>query len=412
LNQDVVRLSLAADVQQVSKHAEFGDKIKLKARIKIQNLLDHRRINSVTFQVKNAKWSGYEPNARGTNGKLMSAIVPWCPPDPSARKADQFLSEAVTYTNDGRGIGPNETDEVEVPYLTPPVDYSIEKASDLVQVALNEVVINTKINPANAIIKAAIAARKDNAIKNENYTSDFYSRGLFKIHKAPKKILGQKFDAFDEILDSTRSGILYLSETVSKLTYSKPNRLDEVIVASKVSGNDNGFSFNTAASAEFDFYANSLPFQVDVISPIAQNAFNYYKYQLEGTFFDDQNHQINKIKITPKRDTEPTFTGYIYIADDSWAIYAVDVHRAGNLIQFPALTSLSINQSFSFNSTDNRWTKNTQKLSFEAGMLQIKIAGGFTYVYSNYNFEPAEAKKTNKREVLRFELNANKKDVA
>ena len=279
-------------------------------------------------------------------------------------------------------------------------------------ITLNEVVINTKINPANAIIKAAIAARKDNAIKNENYSTDFYSRGLFKINKAPKKILGQKFDAFDEILDSTRSGILYLSETVSKLTYSKPNRLDEVIVASKVSGNDNGFSFNTAASAEFDFYANSLPFQVDVISPIAQNAFNYYKYQLEGTFFDDQNHQINKIKITPKRDTEPTFTGYIYIADDSWAIYAVDVHIAGNLIQFPALTSLSINQSFSFNSTDNRWTKNTQKLSFEAGMLQIKIAGGFTYVYSNYNFEPAEAKKTNKREVLRFELNANKKDVA
>ena len=287
----------------------------------------------------------------------------------------------------------------------------LEVILDEANITLNEVVINKKANPANAIIKAAIAARKDNAIKNENYTSDFYSRGLFKIHKAPKKILGQKFDAFDEILDSTRSGILYLSETVSKLSYSKPNRLDEVIVASKVSGKDNGFSFNNAASAEFDFYANTLPFEVPVISPIAQNAFNYYKYQLEGTFFDDQSQQINKIKVTPKRETEPAFSGYIYIVDDSWAIYAVDVHIAGKLIQIPALNSLQLSQSFSYNRSDRRWTKNTQKLSFEAGMMQINFSGGFTYVYSNYNFEPKLNNKANKREVLRFELNANKKDV-
>ncbi len=302
-------------------------------------------------------------------------------------------------------------------YETKKIVISAETASPLevmlaeANITLNEVVINKKANPANAIIKAAIAARKDNAIKNEKYTTDFYSRGLFKIHKAPKKILGQKFDAFDEILDSTRSGILYLSETVSKLSYSKPNRLDEVILASKVSGNDNGFSFNNAASAEFDFYANTLPFEVPVISPIAQNAFNYYKYQLEGTFFDDQSQQINKIKVTPKRETEPAFSGYIYIVDDSWAIYAVDVNIAGKLIQIPALNSLHLSQSFSYNRTDRRWTKNTQKLSFEAGMMQINFSGGFTYVYSNYNFEHTNTKKENKREVLRFELNANKKDV-
>lgn len=287
----------------------------------------------------------------------------------------------------------------------------LEVILDEANITLNEVVINKKANPANAIIKAAIAARKDNALKNEQYTTDFYSRGLFKIHKAPKKILGQKFDAFDEILDSTRSGILYLSETVSKLSYSKPNRLDEVILASKVSGNDNGFSFNNAASAEFDFYANTLPFEAPVISPIAQNAFNYYKYQLEGTFFDDQSQQINKIKVTPKRETEPAFTGYIYIVDDSWAIYAIDVSIAGKLIQIPALNNLHLSQSFSYNRTDRRWTKNTQKLGFEAGMMQINFSGGFTYVYSNYNFESASTKKENKREVLRFELNANKKDV-
>lgn len=182
-----------------------------------------------------------------------------------------------------------------------------------------------------------------------NYKADFYSRGIFKIKDAPKKILGQKFDAFDEVLDSTRSGILYLSETVSKITYKKPDKLKEVIVASKVSGKDNGFSFNNAASANFDFYDNYLPFQLNVVSPIADNAFNYYKYKLEGTFFDQNKNQINKIKVTPKRTSEPVMEGYLYIVEDSWAIYAIDLTVNGNQIQSPAINTLTLKQNFSYN---------------------------------------------------------------
>src|SRR5690606_31521434 len=100
-------------------------------------------------------------------------------------------------------------------------------------------------------------------------------------------------DMFDDILDSTRSGILYLSETVSKLTFQKPDKMKEVIVASKVSGNDNGFSFNNAASVNFDFYENYVPFNINVVSPIADNAFNYYRYKLEGTFFYEDRIQIS-----------------------------------------------------------------------------------------------------------------------
>ncbi len=144
------------------------------------------------------------------------------------------------------------------------------------QVTLNEVVIDRNQNPANEVIRKAIASKKENSEKTARYSADFYSRGIFRIKDAPKKILGQKFDAFDEVLDSTRSGILYLSETISKVYYQKPDKLKETIVASKVSGNDSGFSFNNAASADFDFYDNYIAFQTNVISPIAANAFQYY----------------------------------------------------------------------------------------------------------------------------------------
>lgn len=278
-------------------------------------------------------------------------------------------------------------------------------------ITLNEVVVDKNNNPANEVIRNAIAAKKENSEVTSKYTADFYSRGIFRIKDAPKKILGQKFDFFDEVLDSTRSGILYLSETVSKITFQKPDKLKETIVASKVSGNDNGFSFNNAASANFDFYDNYIPFQVNVVSPIADNAFNYYKYKLEGTFFEGT-HQINKVKVTPRRTSEPAVEGYIYIVEDSWAIYATDLSIKGSQIQTPAINQLWLKQSYGYNEHNKLWVKNTQTLDFTAGIFEIKLSGRFTYVYTNYVFEPKIDKKTFTSEVLAFEQEANKKDDA
>ncbi len=275
---------------------------------------------------------------------------------------------------------------------------------------LDEVVIDKKVNPAIEIIKNAIANRKDNSLKTAKYNADFYSRGIFRVKNLPKTIMGQKLDFFDEIIDSTRSGILYLSETVSKITFQKPDKMKEVIVASKVSGNDNGFSFNNAADVNFDFYENYLDFDVKVISPIADGAFNYYKYKFDGSFADENNKVINKIKVTPKRNSEPAMEGYIYIVDDSWEIYAVDLSIKGSQMQNPALNTLTLKQSFSYNSKNKIWSKNTQTIDFEAGMLGININGKFTYVYSNFEFPEKFEKKTFTNEVLKFEDNANKKE--
>jgi hypothetical protein len=215
---------------------------------------------------------------------------------------------------------------------------------------------------------------------------------------------------FDDILDSTRTGILYLSETVSHIVYQKPDKMKETIIASKVSGNDNGFSFNNAASVDFDFYENYIQFDINIISPISSNAFNYYKYKLEGTFFTESRQQVSKIKVTPKRPLEPCFEGYIYIIDDSWAIYAVDVSIKGSQMQEPAINTLWIKQNFNYNASNQIWVRNTQTIDFEAGMLGININGRFTYVYSNFEFEEKFEKKTFGSEVLSFEKNANKKD--
>lgn len=279
--------------------------------------------------------------------------------------------------------------------------------------ALNEVIIDPKNNPANAIIKSAIANKKDNSDKTARYTSDFYSKGMFKVKDLPKKILGKKVDLGPDMtsnLDSTGTGILYLSETVSKITFEKPNKLKEKIIASKISGNNNGYSYNTATLSTYDFYDNTLDFDVKLISPIADNAFSYYKYKLEGSFYDDNKQQIYKIKVIPKRDKEPVFEGYIYIVDDSFAIYAIDLDIKGYRMKNEFTEKMTLKQSFSYNSKNKIWTKNAQTLDFNAGIFGVKFSGKFNYVYSNYEFPDAFEKQTFGKEIVAFELNANKKD--
>lgn len=290
--------------------------------------------------------------------------------------------------------------------------FPFEKNVKLIEenLSLSEVVINTKENPANAIIRSAIASRKQNSEKTARFKADFYSRGIFRLKNAPKKFMGVEIGDMDGALDSTGSGILYLSETVSKLQFEKPNNMKERIIASKVSGNDKGFSYNTARSTAYDFYGNTVSFSIPMISPIADNAFNYYKYKLEGTFQDESNQMINKIKVIAKRDKEPVFEGYLYIVEDSWAIYAVDLDIKGYRMEEEFIDTMKLVQNYSYNTANNIWAKNTQSLEFMAGIFGIKFNGKFSYVFSNYEFPDAFEKKTFSNEIVSFENNANKKD--
>ena len=88
--------------------------------------------------------------------------------------------------------------------------------------SLGEVVLNTTEDPAYNIIRKTIAQRKENLEKLSEYTADFYSRGIWKVKNIPEKVFGQKVGDFDGALDSTRTGIVYLSETISKIAFQKP----------------------------------------------------------------------------------------------------------------------------------------------------------------------------------------------
>lgn len=278
-------------------------------------------------------------------------------------------------------------------------------------ISLNEVVINTQENPANQIIRAAIRNRKNYLEKQNKYTADFYSKGIIRIKDAPENFMGFDIGDFEGALDSTRTGIIYLSETISKIRYEKPE-IHETVIASKVSGNSNGISFNSALDVDFNLYNNTVNIINDIISPIADYAFNYYRYKLEGEFYDTQGHLVYKIQLLPKRENDRVFTGSIYIVDESWALYGVDVVVKGSQIQILPADKIRIRQNLTFDKTQNQWLVRAQTIDFGYSVFGFNGNGSFVANYTNYDLNPKVfPTKKNNNEILVFQKDANKKEV-
>ena len=277
-------------------------------------------------------------------------------------------------------------------------------------ISLNVVVISSKENPADRIIRAAIGERKAQLEKINAYSADFYSKGIIRLKDAPKKFFGQEIGDMDGVLDSTRSGILYLSETVSKINYEKPDKLSEKIIASKVSGDSNGFSFNNSGDVDFNFYNNTIDLNSEIVSPIADYAFNYYTYKLEGIFYDNGGRLINKIKVIPRRENDRVFSGDIYIVEDQWGLYGLELSVTGGQIQSPAVDVITFKQNASYDEKSDFWVLRSQTISFEFGFFGFNGNGSFVANYSNYKLNPDFEKTVFTNEVLAFEPEANKKD--
>ncbi|MDB5124405.1 MAG: hypothetical protein JWP94_2534 [Mucilaginibacter sp.] len=280
---------------------------------------------------------------------------------------------------------------------------------------LQAVTINGKgQDPAYAIIRKAIKNRKAHLNEVNAYTCEVYIKGLQKLLAAPKKFLG--FDvqkaARENGLDSNRRGIVYLSESESKYSFMRPDKVHEELISSKVSGSNRAFSFNRASDMKVNFYENIQTWEGlsnrPVISPIADNALFYYNYKYIGISVEN-GETIDKIQIIPKRGYDACFMGYIYILEDSWRIYGIDFYitKKQNL---NIVDTLKINEQF-FPVTKKVWMPSSIKFEFTGGLFGFKFGGYFISLYKDYDLAPTFTKKEFS-EVMRITRGVNKKDSA
>lgn len=274
----------------------------------------------------------------------------------------------------------------------------------------NENLLGFEDSSANNIIKNVIKNRQFILDKSTIFTTDFYTKNRLKIKNAPKKIMGIALGDFNGGLDSTRSGIIYLSETLSKII-KREKEFKEHILAVKVNGIDTNIGFNRAINHHYNFYQNTLTIGDEIVSPIAQNAFNFYQYKLEETFKIDA-HTIYKIKVIPKRKIDNVFNGYVYIVANHWQLYKLDLQVLGKQIQQPNIDFIKIEKQFYFSIKENLWLSSKQNLQFKFNQHGIKIEGFYFANYKNYNFNNEQVKKQLNNTVFSIDKDALNKKTA
>lgn len=169
---------------------------------------------------------------------------------------------------------------------------------------------------AMSVMRRAIAKAPFHRQQVRGYESTLYMKGSMKVTKIPALIRLQA--------GRSRTGLvlnkLFLIESHSQIVYSYPNNYDETVKAvsstipSEINpGNMSGVIRTSVYDKEF----------FGKLSPLAPNAFNYYRFVYEG-ITNESGRIINKIRVTPKKGDSKLITGHIYIQDDTWNVSYLD----------------------------------------------------------------------------------------
>jgi len=183
-------------------------------------------------------------------------------------------------------------------------------------------VIDGRENPAYTIMRKAIAKSSYHIQQLDSYETTVYMKGSGQLLKVPRLVRKQ---LEKEGVDTDR---LFTMESVSEFSYKRPNTYTEKVISINSKGDAQDLSPNEYLNASF--YNSKV---AQAISPLSPKAFGYYKFELEGTFFD-QGKMINKIKVIPRSKGDNVFEGFISIVEEEWAIHSLDLNTILQGIKF------------------------------------------------------------------------------
>ncbi|HXB94987.1 MAG TPA: DUF5686 and carboxypeptidase regulatory-like domain-containing protein [Puia sp.] len=291
-------------------------------------------------------------------------------------------------------------------------------------------------DPAYAIIRHAIKKRKDYQAPLDSFTCEVYIKTLIKTRSLPKKILGQKIEEEDKKdmgVDSAGKGIIFLSESLTKVAFQRPDKLKLEVLSGRESGS-NGFGFTIPTFINFyDNNVSVLGKQLNprgFVSPIADGALGYYRYKFLGSYFED-GKEINEIQVIPRRKYEPLFSGKIDIVEGEWRIYSLDL-LLGKTAQLQLLDTLEIKQLHApvgggpasksegrngsgaeggkgGSASGDAWQVKSQVVYFTFNILGIDAVGNFLNVYNNYDVQPKFRRKFFNNVLIRYDTAGNRK---
>jgi hypothetical protein len=227
---------------------------------------------------------------------------------------------------------------------------------------MQEIVVSSRDNPANRIIKKVLDNKRINnweRITAFRYTA--YNR--FHATMANKDTLKEPVPDAPESSDTVRNKShvkvdvsigadsnstksldslvakqhLFLVESVEDINYKYPDNYKKIIEASKVSGTgDPTLSLIAGEYNTFNIYKDMIEVGgKPYLSPIAYSALNKYNYHIEDTLYTSEGDSVFVISYSPKKEKlfNP-FRGLLYVNTGQYAvqnIIAKPVSDAGEM---------------------------------------------------------------------------------
>jgi len=198
---------------------------------------------------------------------------------------------------------------------------------------LDEVVVTPGVNPAHRIIEAVYENReKNNPEQLSGFSYVSYNK-MFFTFKQPKPDSLFKNDSVPNIdslaikLDQMKKKQhMFMMESVTQRDYLYPDRTNEKVLASRVSGlKDPFFVFLATQFQSFSFYPELITLAgKNFLNPISKNSKKRYLFILEDTLFTQQNDTLFVVSFRPLRNSNfDGLKGVMNINSNGYAVQSV-----------------------------------------------------------------------------------------
>ncbi len=256
--------------------------------------------------------------------------------------------------------------------------------------------VKVKYTKAQRLVKKVINNKvRNNVFNNTTYQTQVYDKIEVDLKNIPEKIqnnvllkpLAFVFDNMDTTADNQKALPVYLSESNSDFYYKKnpeKERYDYKAIKSSGLENSSILTYIDGLYKRINVYENNIKLvDVNFVSPVADNALNYYNYHILDTLYFSGVRCI-QVQFDPIQFGSNTFKGYMWIADTAYALKSIVMHMDKNAnINF--IDKFEISQFFKTENQKNFFPeKNILYIDFTMpAMKKTGLIAKKTTVYKN-----------------------------
>ncbi|MBG15638.1 MAG: hypothetical protein CL853_04725 [Crocinitomicaceae bacterium] len=314
-----------------------------------------------------------------------------------------------------------------------PITIDVKLQSSSTQLNELEIYSNTK-NKAKEVMANVRKNRKKHLNSIHSYSCSTYLK-----NSLIKELINAKTPVKEKApKDSIEEEILNLIESYSITNFQAPNSYKEAFFGyhdfadtEKESGLDISAEFGygeysivpdnqqledpyllytEVSSGDFNLYKNAVEIknvvEKPVISPLSLNGVVYYKYDFEGSFYNNDKNKIYKIKVTPLFKGEPLFKGFLFIEDSTFSLQSIELSISG-----PMLFCKNFNLIQDYSKIDNNiYVPTRREINYTIKDGKYQIIGNARIAHSHYKVNTSFEKKFFNAELRTYEDSAYNRD--